>query len=441
METTLAQRTAAALRAAQKSQQQDLSIEEYARELGENAREASRILRSLPVAKRNAALKELGASLLSSQAEILAENTKDMEEGKQRGLSAAMLDRLLLTPSRLKGIADNLKTIVDFPDPLGKILGRKVRKDKLKISRRSVPIGTILFIYESRPNVTIDGGALCLKSGNAVILRGGKEAAHTNAVFARLFESALRSKGIDTRAVQLVGRPDHALVDFLLTDVKHIDLVIPRGGEKLIESVVAKSRIPVIKHYKGVCHIYVDKTADMKAAERIVVNAKAQRPGVCNAMETLLLDASIKPAAIKRILDTLVEHNVEIRGDKAICKLHPSAKPAAESDWDEEYLDLKLAVKMVAGVDHAVEHINKHGTGHTDAVLAKSSKVQKAFLAGVDSSSVMVNASTRFADGSEYGLGAEVGISTDKLHARGPMGLESLTTYQWIVEGKGHVRK
>ncbi len=441
METTLAQRTAAALRAAQKSNHQDISNDDYARELGENAREASRLLRSLPVAKRNAALKELAASLTSSQAEILAENAKDMEEGKQRGLTAAMLDRLLLTPSRLKGIAENLKTIVDFPDPLGKVLSRKVRKDKLRISRVSVPIGTILFIYESRPNVTIDGGALCLKSGNAVILRGGKEAANTNAVFARLFEAALRSKGIDTRAVQLVRKPDHALVDLLLTDVRHIDLVIPRGGEKLIESVVAKSRIPVIKHYKGVCHIYVDKTADMKAAERIVVNAKAQRPGVCNAMETLLLDASIKPAAIKRILDSLVEHNVEIRGDKAICKLHPSAKPASESDWDEEYLDLKLAVKMVAGVDHAIEHINKHGTGHTDAVLAKSSKVQKAFLAGVDSSSLMVNASTRFADGSEYGLGAEVGISTDKLHARGPMGLESLTTYQWIVEGKGHVRK
>jgi glutamate-5-semialdehyde dehydrogenase len=274
-----------------------------------------------------------------------------------------------------------------------------------------------------------------------VILRGGKEAANTNTVFARLFDEALRSKGVDTRAVQLVRKPDHALVDLLLTDVKHVDLVIPRGGERLIQSVVEKSRIPVIKHYKGVCHIYIDKTADMKAAERIIVNAKAQRPGVCNAMETLLIDASIKPASIRRFLDIMVEHNVELRGDKAICKIHPNAKPATEADWDEEYLDLKLAVKLVAGVEDAIEHINRHGTGHTDAILAKSPKAQKAFLAGVDSSSLMVNASTRFADGAEYGLGAEVGISTDKLHARGPMGLDSLTTYQWIVEGKGHVRK
>lgn len=443
METTLAQKTAATLRAAQKSHSNphDIGIEDYARELGENARNASRHLRSLPLVKRNGVLKELSSSLHEAQAEILAENAKDMEVGKEQGLSSALLDRLSLTPARIKNMVENIKTIIDFPDPLGKQLSKKVRRDKLRIRRVSVPIGTILFIYESRPNVTIDGGALCLKSGNAVILRGGKEAAHTNAVFARLFDEALRAKGVDPFCVQLVRMASHALVDLLLTDVKHVDLVIPRGGEKLIQSVVEKSRVPVIKHYKGVCHIYVDKTADMKAAERIVVNAKVQRPGVCNAMETLLVDANIKPASIRRILDILVENKVELRGDKAICKLHPSAKPATEADWDEEYLDLKLAVRMVAGVNDAIDHINRHGTGHTDAILAKSSKVQKAFLAGVDSASVMVNASTRFADGTEYGLGAEVGISTDKLHARGPMGLDSLTTYQWIVEGKGHVRK
>ncbi len=443
METTLAQRTAAALRAAHKTQQSvlDMKNDQYARELGENAREASRHLRSLPLAKRNGVLKELAASLLAFQTDILSENAKDMEAGKASGLSSAMLDRLLLNPARIKGIADNIKTIVDFPDPLGKLLSKKVRKDKLRISRVSVPIGTILFIYESRPNVTIDGGALCLKSGNAVILRGGKEAVHTNAVLARLFDEALRAKGVDTRAVQLVRKPDHALVDILLTDVKHIDLVIPRGGEKLIQSVVEKSRVPVIKHYKGVCHIYLDKTADLKAAERIIVNAKVQRPGVCNAMETLLIDAGTKPAAIQKILNTLMAQKVELRGDKALCRLMPGVISATEADWDEEYLDLILSVKMVEGVDHAIEHINRHGTGHTDAVLAKSKKVQKAFLAGVDSASLMVNASTRFADGAEYGLGAEVGISTDKLHARGPMGLESLTTYQWIVEGKGHARK
>ena len=413
----------------------------YARVLGANAREASRQLRGLPRPKRDAVLKSVAAALIANQSEILAENGQDMEESRKRGLSAAMLDRLQLTPARIKAIADNVKSIASFPDPLGKILGKHKRKDGLKISRVSVPIGTILFIYESRPNVTIDGGALCLKSGNAVILRGGKEAARTNAVFARLFQAALKSKGIDERAVQLVSMSDHLLVDELLRDVKNIDLVIPRGGERLIQSVVEKARIPVIKHYKGVCHIYVDKTADFKSAERIVVNAKAQRPGVCNAMETLLIDGHIKPAQVKRILDSLVEHNVELRGDEFIRNLHPGVKAAVEADWGEEYLDLKLAVKMVDDVDDAVNHINTYGTGHTDAVLAKSPKVIKAFLAGVDSSSLMVNASTRFADGSEYGLGAEVGISTDKLHARGPMGLESLTTYRWLVEGNGHVRK
>ena len=416
-------------------------ITAYARVLGANARAASRQVRALSRAKRDAVLKAVAAALIAEQDGILAENAKDMEEGKERGMSAAMLDRLLLTPARIKGIADNVKSIASFPDPLGRTLAKHKRKDGLKISRVSVPIGTILFIFESRPNVTIDGGALCLKSGNAVILRGGKEAARTNAVFARIFHAALKAKGIDERAVQLVGMSDHLLVDELLRDTKNIDLVIPRGGERLIQSVVEKARIPVIKHYKGLCHIYVDKTADFKAAERIVVNAKAQRPGVCNAMETLLIDGHIKPAQVKRILDSLVEHNVELRGDEFIRNLHPSVKPAVEADWDEEYLDLKLSVRMVDGVGEAIEHINKHGTGHTDAVLAKSVKVQQAFLAGVDSSSLMVNASTRFADGGEYGLGAEVGISTDKLHARGPMGLESLTTYRWLVEGKGHVRK
>jgi glutamate-5-semialdehyde dehydrogenase len=416
------------------------AIHAYARELGENARDASRKLRSLSLAKRNAALKSLAAALVKAQAAILEENAKDMEEGAARGLSAAMLDRLLLTPARIKAIADNVKVIAALPDPLGRVLEKKKHKNGLLITRTSVPIGTILFIYESRPNVTIDGGALCLKSGNAVILRGGKEARHTNAIFARLFEEALQAKGVDPRSVQLVRSGEHALVDDLLADVRHVDLVIPRGGERLIQSVAEKARMPVIKHYKGVCHVYVDKTADLKAAERIVVNAKAQRPGVCNAMETLLLDKKLAAKGVRRILDSLIEHNVELRGDGMTRAIHPSVHAAKDSDWDEEYLDLILAVRMVDGVAGAVEHINRHGTGHTDAVLAKSAKVQKAFVEGVDSASTMINASTRFADGSEYGLGAEVGISTDKLHARGPMGLESLTTYRWIVEGKGHVR-
>jgi glutamate-5-semialdehyde dehydrogenase len=344
----------------------------YARVLGENAREASRQIRGLPRAKRDSVLKSVAASLTARQDEILAANALDMEEGKTRGLSAAMLDRLMLNPARIKSIAANVKDIADLPDPLGRLISRAKRKDGLKIERLSVPIGTILFIFESRPNVTIDGGALCLKSGNAVILRGGKEAARTNAVFADIFRAALKAKGVDERAVQLVEKSDHLLVDELLRDVRHIDLVIPRGGERLIQSVVEKARVPVIKHYKGVCHIYIDKTADMPAAERIVVNAKAQRPGVCNAMETLLIDGHIKPAQVKRILDSLVEHNVEIRGDEFIRNLHPGAKPAVEADWGEEYLDLKLAVKMVDGVDEAISHIAKYGTGHTDAVRRKA---------------------------------------------------------------------
>jgi glutamate-5-semialdehyde dehydrogenase len=418
-----------------------MEIAEYARSLGENARAAAQTLRSLPVARRNAALKSLAAALEKAQPLLLSENAKDVEAGKARGLSPAMIDRLLLTPARIKGIADNVRVIASLPDPVGRVLAKHKRKDGLKVTRVSTPIGTILFIFESRPNVTIDGGALCLKSGNAVILRGGKEAAHTNGAFADLFAKALAEKKIDARAVQLVDNADHALVDLLLADERHIDVVIPRGGERLIHSVAEKARMPVIKHYKGLCHVYVDKTADLKAAERIAVNAKVQRPGVCNAMETLLLDSKLKPDAVKHMLNTLTEHNVELRGDEGVRAILPTVKPAAESDWDEEYLDLILAVKMVDGVEGAIGHINRYGTNHTDAVLAKSVAVQKAFLAGVDSASVMVNASTRFADGSEYGLGAEVGISTDKLHARGPMGLESLTTYRWIVEGKGHVRK
>jgi glutamate-5-semialdehyde dehydrogenase len=417
------------------------NLETYAKSLGENARAAARGLRGLPLAKRNGALKALAAALEKAQAEIISENGKDMEEGKARGLSSAMLDRLLLTPARVKAIANNVRDIAALPDPLGRTLAKHKRKDGLKVSRMATPIGTILFIFESRPNVTIDGGALCLKSGNAVILRGGKEAAHTNAAFARVFAKVLEDKGVDARAVQLVDRTDHALVDLLLADERNIDVVIPRGGERLIRSVAEKARMPVIKHYKGVCHVYVDKSADLKAAERIAVNAKVQRPGVCNAMETLLLDKALKPAAATHMLNALLEHNVEIRGDEGVRALLPQVKAATEADWDEEYLDLILAVKMVDGVAGAVDHINKHGTNHTDAVVAKSPAVQKAFLAGIDSASLMVNASTRFADGGEYGLGAEVGISTDKLHARGPMGLESLTTYRWIVEGQGHVRK
>ena len=418
-----------------------MDLSKYARELGENASEAARILRASSEKSRNAALTALSKIILKDAFAILSANAEDVEDAKKAGLSSAMIDRLMLNPHRLKGIAQAVTEIAELPDPLNKLIEKKKRKDGLKISRVSVPIGTVLFIYESRPNVTIDGAALCIKSGNAVILRGGKETVRSNAAFAACIIKALKAAKLPVAAAQVVSTPDRALLDLLLKDSAHIDLVIPRGGENLIRAVVEKSAIPVIKHYKGVCHTYVDKTVDVKKAAAILVNAKVQRPSACNAMETLLLDKALKASVGSALLSALAEQGVGLYGDAASRKLSKAVKAATSSSYDTEYLELKASVKVVDGVQGAVDHIAKHGTKHTDAVLAESEKVQQAFLAGVDSASVMINASTRFADGGEYGLGAEVGISTDKLHARGPMGVESLTTYKWIVEGNGHVRK
>ena len=417
-----------------------VSVEKYAEQLGKRARESALRMRGVSRKQRQDFLAALARLLKSEQEAVLKANAKDLAAGRKAGLSSAMLDRLELNSERLAGIAKSVVEISRLPDPLGKEISSFTRKDKLRISRVSVPIGSILFIFESRPNVTIDGAALCVKSGNAVVLRGGKESAHSNAAFAALITRALKEAELPEHAVQLVNTPDRKLVQYLLSDVRHLDLVIPRGGERLIETVVENSRIPVIKHYKGLCHIYVDASADFKSAEEIVANAKVQRPGVCNAMETLLLDKKVPAGQARRILDRLNREGVDLRGDAATRKVFP-IKAARPDDWDEGYLDLRLSVAMVDGIDGALEHIKRHGSGHTDAVLAKSSSVQKKFIEGVDSSSVMVNASTRFSDGGEYGLGAEVGISTDKLHARGPMGIESLTTYQWIVRGHGHARR
>jgi glutamate-5-semialdehyde dehydrogenase len=418
-----------------------MDLKAYADKLAGNAREAARALRASSEKTRNAALNALAKTLLKDAFAVLSANAEDVEDAKAAGLTPAMIDRLTLNPARLKSIARAVEEIAALPDPLNKVLGKSRRKDGLKIARVSVPIGTVLFIYESRPNVTIDGAALCLKSGNAVILRGGKESARTNAAFAACIAKALKAAKLPEASAQVVSTPDRALLDLLLKDDARLDLVIPRGGENLIRAVAEKSRVPVIKHYKGVCHVYVDKTADAKSALDIVLNAKVQRPGVCNAMETLLLDKTLKADVASGLLSALAQSGVELFGDAAARKLLKGVKVAAPDAFDTEYLDLKANVKVVDGVQGAVDHIARHGTGHTDAVLAKSAKVQQAFLAGVDSASVMVNASTRFADGGEYGLGAEVGISTDKIHARGPMGVESLTTYKWIVEGTGHVRK
>ncbi len=418
-----------------------MNLTKYADQLARNAVEGARALRTSSNATRNKALNNLAREILAAEKTILAANAKDVAAAKKAGLSSAMVDRLLLDPKRLAGVAAAVKDIAKLPDPMGRVLEKRRRKDGLKIARVSVPIGTVLFIYESRPNVTIDGAALCLKSGNAVILRGGKESAHTNAAFAACIRKALKAAKLPETCAQVVETPDRALLDLLLKDDARLSLVIPRGGENLIRAVAEKSRVPVIKHYKGVCHVYVDKSADPRKALEIVLNAKTQRPGVCNAMETLLLDKRLKKETAFSLLAALGARGVELNGDSAAKKIFPAVRPAKEDVYDTEYLELKASVKVVDGVKGALDHIALHGSGHTDAIVAKAPVAQKAFLAGVDSSSVMVNASTRFADGGEYGLGAEVGISTDRIHARGPMGVESLTTYKWIVEGTGHVRK
>jgi glutamate-5-semialdehyde dehydrogenase len=338
-------------------------------------------------------------------------------------------------------MARSVEQIAQQVDPIGQIIEGRVLPSGIRLQKVRVPIGVVLMIYESRPNVTSDAAALCLKSGNAVILRGGRESVRSNAAFAACITRAFKAAKLPESCAQVVETPDRALLDILLKDDARLSLVIPRGGEGLIRAVAEKSRVPVIKHYQGVCHVYVDKSADARKAQEVVLNAKIQRPGTCNAMETLLLDKSLKRETGFALLAGLAAQGVELFGDEASRKLLPSVKPAPEGAYDTEYLDLRASVKVVDGVKGALDHIARHATGHTEAVLAKSSAVQKAFLSGVDSASVMVNASTRLADGGEYMLGAEVGISTDRIHARGPMGVESLTTYKWIVEGNGHVRK
>jgi glutamate-5-semialdehyde dehydrogenase len=417
-----------------------MTTKQYVNNLAENSKKAARSLRTADISIRNKVLKKVATDLIANSNAIIQANQKDLALAKTQGLSEAMLDRLALTESRIAGIAKAVQEIASFADPLGQILSSTVRDDGLQIEKVSVPIGSILFIYESRPNVTIDGAALCLKSGNAVILRGGKESAFSSAALATIFRNALNVEGLDENAVQLVENSDREVINELLKCEGLIDLVIPRGGEGLIRTVVENSRIPVIKHYKGVCHIYVDASANVDEALAITLNAKTQRPGVCNAMETLLLDEALGKNQILRFFDSMKLAGVTLYGCEKTCQIRPVINSIAESSYDTEYLDLKLSVKIVSGVKEAMDHIEKYGSGHTEAIIAESETAQQAFVSGVDSSSVMVNASTRFADGGEYGLGAEVGISTDKLHARGPMGVESLTSYKWVLNGNGHIR-
>lgn len=406
--------------------------------MGSEAKAAARKLATATTAGKNSWLNAMADAIDANTALILAENSRDMEAGKANGLSAAMLDRLRLDEKRIKGISDGLRHVVTLPDPVGRRLDDIKRPNGLDIEKVSVPIGVIAIIYESRPNVTVDATGLCLKAGNAVILRGGSEALHSNLALAKLISDAGVKAGMPAGTIQMIPWTGHEAVSLMLKMNQYIDLVIPRGGERLIRAVVEQATMPVIKHYKGVCHTFVDETCDFDRACDIIENAKVQRPSACNAIETLLIHrnalAKFAPMIAKRL------SNVELHADEAFRALVPSALPATEDDWTREYLDLKLAVRTVNSLEEAIAHINKYGSGHSDCILTDNPEHAEQFLNEVDSATIYVNASTRFTDGGEFGFGAEIGISTDKLHARGPMGLVELTSYKYKVRGSGQIR-
>ena len=371
---------------------------------------------------------------------LIAENRKDLARVKSSGLSSAMIDRLTLNEKRVKDMAEGVRAVARLKDPIGQLQAKWSRPNGLKLQKVTGPLGVILMIYESRPNVTVECAALCLKSSNVAILRGGREAAASNRALASIFQQSLKCYGLSSFHINLVKTPDYEAMDFLLKQEGRIDLVIPRGGEPLIRRVVEKSRIPVVKHYQGICHVYVDKKADLKKAIAITLNAKLQRPGVCNAMETLLVHREIAAKFLLLVADPLKRGGCEVRGDSTTCRYIPWAKRAKASDFGYEFLERILAVRIVKDLNEAIGHIETHGSHHTDAIVTQDKNAAGAFKARVDSSSVMINASTRFSDGFEYGFGAEIGISTDKVHARGPMGLDGLTSYKYIVVGNGHIR-
>jgi len=409
-------------------------------EMGRRGRAASRQLARLTSRKKNTMLEAM-ADELEARSDLIQEaNARDLAAGRRAKLSAAMLDRLELNEARITAMVKGLRDIVSLKDPVGCVISSWIRPNGLEIQKVRVPIGVIAIIYESRPNVTSDAAALCFKTSNAVILRGGSEALHSNLALAEALREGGRKKGLPDDAIQLVPTVDRQAVRELVQLEGLVDLVIPRGGEGLIRTVAEMSRVPVIKHYKGVCHVYVDESADLDMALAITENAKCQRPGVCNAMEKLLVHEKIAAEFIPRVAHRLADRGVELRGDRVACALDSSIHEAEESDWTEEYLDLTLAIRVVPDVDAAVAHINEYGSHHSDAIVAESEAAQKVFSQEVDSSTVYINASTRFTDGGEFGMGAEIGISTDKLHARGPMGLEELTTYKYVVLGQGQIR-
>jgi glutamate-5-semialdehyde dehydrogenase len=418
----------------------DQDIKQMMRELGQRARAAARRMSRADTSVKNAALLAIAATIEQRRATLIEANKKDLDAGAKQGLDSAMLDRLELNAARIQAMADGLRQIAALPDPVGEISDLKRRPSGIQVGRMRVPLGVIGIIYESRPNVTADAAGLCLKSGNAAILRGGSEALHSNQAIAACLHAGLDQVGLPADAVQVIATADRAAVGELIRMKDYVDVIVPRGGKGLIERISAEATVPVIKHLHGICHVYIDDRADLDKAVAVAYNAKTQRYGTCNTMETLLVAEGVAAQVLPRLAKLYQDAGVELRGCAKTRAILPGIKAASEQDWDTEYLAPILSIRVLAGVDEAIEHIQRHGSNHTDAIMTQDITRADRFLREVDSSSVMVNASTRFADGFEYGLGAEIGISTDKLHARGPVGLEGLTSQKFIVIGDGHIR-
>jgi glutamate-5-semialdehyde dehydrogenase len=416
-------------------------IKDYMQQVGKQARAAARQIAMADTNAKNKALQAMAQALLDSSAALKVANQKDVEHARANGLDSASLDRLTLTDKTISGMAEGLRQIAALPDLIGEISDMKYRPSGIQVGKMRVPLGVVGIIYESRPNVTADAAGLCIKSGNAAILRGGSESIHSNQAIAACVHAGLQAAGLPADVVQVVSTTDRAAVGELITMKDYVDVIVPRGGKSLIERVSADARIPVIKHLHGVCHVYIDDEADLDKAIRIADNAKTHRYGVCNAMETLLVAQSVAAEVLPKLAKIYTDKGVELRGDEASRKLVNQMITATEEDWHTEYLAAILSVRVVAGIDEAIAHISRYGSQHTDAIVTENYSKAMRFLREVDSSSVMVNASTRFADGFEYGLGAEIGISTDKIHARGPVGLEGLTSQKYIVLGTGQIRQ
>jgi len=416
------------------------SIEQYMDQVGRRARAAARAVSRAETGAKNAALLAIAVAIEAQAEGLAAANARDLAAARAAGLDAALLDRLELTPQRIADMAEGLRQVATLPDPVGEVTDLSYRPSGIQVGRMRVPLGVIGIVYESRPNVTADAAALCLKSGNACILRGGSEAFHSNTAIAACIHQGLAEAGLPADAVQVLETTDRAAVGALITMPEYVDVIVPRGGKGLIERISGEARVPVIKHLHGICHVYIDDRADAAKAIAVAYNAKTQRYGTCNTMETLLVAAGIAEQVLPELGRCYLEAGVELRGCDATCALLPDCAPASAADWDTEYLAPILSIRIVADLDAAMDHIAAHGSGHTESILTEDLGRARRFLREVDSSSVMVNASTRFADGFEYGLGAEIGISTDKLHVRGPVGLEGLTSVKFVVLGDGHVR-